>query len=204
MVISGCSGGTCLFSKVCLLKDLSNYFKSLDNFFSLSYSMLYNRQLCTLDSLDALSLSVIYYNSWVFVSVDPFRTLFSAGHSSLKCFEHHLITSSGKQPVLCRFGPEAVWCRFFLCIPNNLSFYTGVFDVDSWEAPHCWRPLDPLLMISSQAGLTAFMSCITVAFFLLAISCTWCSFAAQWIICFSGETGRMCVVVIKALSKITT
>lgn len=147
---------------------------------------------------------LFYCNNWAFVFVGPFRTLSSAGHGTLICFERRLTTSNEEQPVLFRFGPEAVRCRFFLCIPNNLSFYTGVFDVDSWEAPHCWRPLDPLLMISSQAGVTAFMSCITVAFFLLAISRTWCSFAAQWIICFPGETGRMGVVVIKALSKITT
>lgn len=99
-------------------------------------------------------------------------TLSSTCHSSLKFFEHRLITSSREQPVLCRFGPEAVRCRFFLCILNNPSFYTGVFDVDSREAPHCWRPLDPLLMISSQTGYCFHVlhnSCIFLASYQLYI-----------------------------------
>lgn len=61
-------------------------------------------------------------NSSVSISLDPSSTLSSEARSGLKCFKHYLINSVGEQPVLCRFGPESVSSRFFLCIPNDISF----------------------------------------------------------------------------------
>lgn len=73
-------------------------------------------------------------------------------------------------------------CRFFLCILNNPSFYTGVFDVDSWEAPHCWRPLDPLLMISSQTGY---------CFHVLHNSCIFLASYQSYIVFFCSTMDRL-------------
>lgn len=70
----------------------------------------------------------------------------------------------GWKPVLCRFSPDQSIPAFSLH-PKWYLLYTGIFDVDSREAAHCWRPLAPLLMISAQARAAALMSCITVAFF---------------------------------------
>lgn len=78
-------------------------------------------------------------------------------------------------PMLYTFSPDQ-----FL---NDFPLHTGVFDVDSWEATHCWSPLDPPLMIPTQAEVAAFMSCVTVAFLSLDSCCRWCPSSERWIIC---------------------
>lgn len=68
-----------------------------------------------------------------------------------------LIPSVGEQTyAVCTFRPDQSTAAFPACIPNDIP---PVFDVDSWEATHCRRPLDPLLMISTQAW-ALLLSCL--------------------------------------------
>lgn len=92
--------------------------------------------------------------------------------------------------------------QLFLRILNYFPLYTGVFDVDSGEATHCWRPLDPPLMISTRARVAAFMSCITVAFFSDRFHSYMVFFFGTMDHLFSQrDTGCTCVVLIEGTTK---